>query len=116
MSDDWYYAEDDHHVGPLSLQQLIEALQPMQRWDDALVWRDGFPDWKRAGDLPELKSTHAGPPPLPAKQKQTPGWHAIIAIIFLGSVASRAGMNELGKVCAERREMRRRAKLAGSGS
>ena len=30
---------------------------------DVLVWRDGFPDWKRAGDLPELWSQPGPPPP-----------------------------------------------------
>jgi hypothetical protein len=110
MSDDWYYAENDHYVGPLSIQQLEEVLGSIQSWGDTLVWRSGFADWKRADHVPELTAMRRSPPPVPKMKKQVPLWHAIIAILFLGSVASRVGINEIALASSERRRMRQSAK------
>jgi hypothetical protein len=67
VSDTWYYADHGGHVGPLTLQEIKVALPTLPNAKDVLVWRDGFPDWTRAGDVPELRAGTIVPPPLPAK-------------------------------------------------
>jgi hypothetical protein len=62
------YADDTGHVGPLTLQQLKDALSAFSD-TDVLVWCDRFDDWKPAKDVPELKSQTAFPPPLPMSGK-----------------------------------------------
>jgi uncharacterized membrane protein YhaH (DUF805 family) len=69
MSDTWYYADQGQRVGPVPSQDLKAALTRMANGREVLVWRDGFPDWKRAGDVPELWSqplagAYAAPPVL----------------------------------------------------
>jgi hypothetical protein len=54
VSDDWYYLSSQEHVGPLSLEELKDILAGFQNRKDVFVWREGFPNWERAGDLPEL--------------------------------------------------------------
>jgi hypothetical protein len=67
-SDIWYVAYRQGQIGPLSLQELKEKLATVSNAGDVLVWRNGFPDWKRAQDVSELKGQTIEPPPLP-----TPG-------------------------------------------
>jgi hypothetical protein len=67
VSDIWYYADERGQIGPLTLQQLRETLATLSNAKDVLVWCDGFPDWKRAGDVSELRAQTVVPPPLPAK-------------------------------------------------
>jgi hypothetical protein len=61
MSDVWYYAEDGRKAGPFTLEGLKAELVQKQSPQDILVWQDGYPDWKRAGDVAELSRTL--PPP-----------------------------------------------------
>ena len=63
MSDGWYYAGEGHAVGPVTLTELRATLGRLPTSTDVLVWRDGFQDWKKATDVPEL--TPRKPPPLP---------------------------------------------------
>ena len=70
MSDTWYYAVHGDRTGPVTFQQLRDALARLPNTGDVLVWRDGFPDWKRVGDVPELRSQAAAPPLPPT---HTPG-------------------------------------------
>jgi hypothetical protein len=67
MSDIWYYA-DDHvgSVGPLTFEELRGTLATVSNAKHVLVWSDGFPDWKRAKDVPGL-IVQAMPPPLPPR-------------------------------------------------
>jgi uncharacterized membrane protein YhaH (DUF805 family) len=75
MSDTWYYADQGRRSEPVTTQDLRNALARLPNARDVLVWRDGFPDWKRAGDVPELWAqpagapfgSPAGPGPLPAQ-------------------------------------------------
>src|SRR5262245_31116001 len=62
MSDTWYYADQGKRSGPVSLQDLRNALARMPNAPEVLVWRDGFPDWKKAGDIPELRPAGMAPP------------------------------------------------------
>jgi len=65
VSDVWYYAEGGKTFGPLPLRDLQQALAGQSNPDEVLVWTVGFADWKRAGDLLELRSLTLRPPPLP---------------------------------------------------
>jgi uncharacterized membrane protein YhaH (DUF805 family) len=63
MSDAWYYADkSQQRVGPVPLQQLRDVLAKIPNARDTYVWRDGFPDWKKAGDVAELWPAAAQPP------------------------------------------------------
>jgi hypothetical protein len=61
-TNDYYLGVNGERRGPLTLEQLrnqqITATTP--------VWKPGFPGWKTAGELPELRDLlGAEPPPLP---------------------------------------------------
>lgn len=59
MSREWWYGRDGQNVGPLTLEELQAhlALSP-----GTLVWREGWPGWKAAGEVAEVAST---PPVVP---------------------------------------------------
>ena len=60
----YFYARDAERVGPVGLDELRRAgLRPA-----TLVWYEGLPDWKPAGELPELSDLFAAqaPPPMPS--------------------------------------------------
>jgi hypothetical protein len=65
MSDNWYYAVDDGTVGPVTLRELKDALATFINPRDVHVWCAGFSDWKRAGDVEDLKESFR--PRLPPK-------------------------------------------------
>jgi PH (Pleckstrin Homology) domain-containing protein/uncharacterized protein DUF4339 len=65
VSDHWYYSDDDGRVGPVTLKQLKEALATFASPEDIHVWCAGFPDWKLAGDVPDLNELF--PPRFPPK-------------------------------------------------
>jgi uncharacterized protein DUF4339 len=54
VSDGWYYLSSRGHIGPLSLEELKETLAGFQNRKDVLVWSEGFPNWERAENVPEL--------------------------------------------------------------
>lgn len=68
MSESWYYADDKGAVGPMSLDALNGTLTTLANVGDMLVWREGFTDWRRVGDVPELRKAPV-PPPLPRQSK-----------------------------------------------
>jgi hypothetical protein len=51
MSDVWYYADQGGRSGPVTLQGLKDALALVPDPESVFVWREGFPYWKRAGDV-----------------------------------------------------------------
>jgi uncharacterized membrane protein YhaH (DUF805 family) len=51
---DWYYAEAQEVMGPISHDQLIALLNSVSRPVDVLVWQNGFEEWTKVGDLPQL--------------------------------------------------------------
>jgi hypothetical protein len=62
MSDVWYYADGGGgQDGPFTFGELKAALASMSNPKDVLVWRDGFPDWMSAEDVPELSGSKSGP-------------------------------------------------------
>ena len=66
---EYYILNGSEQQGPLPIEQLRGRVTPQ-----TLVWREGLPDWIRAGDLPELSGLlvpeGAVPPPT---QGQTVG-------------------------------------------
>lgn len=66
---EYYILNGSEQQGPLPIEQLRGRVTPQ-----TLVWREGLPDWIRAGDLPELSGLFvpegAVPPPT---QGQTVG-------------------------------------------
>ena len=50
----WYYAAGKESVGPISVQDLEAALRRLPNWKEVPVWREGFSDWKKAGEVSEL--------------------------------------------------------------
>jgi hypothetical protein len=68
----WYYAKEDSAVGPLSLTDMTAILSSVASPTNVLVWRDGFPDWVRAGNVPEIAPRLVKPPPLPGSMPHLP--------------------------------------------
>ena len=70
VSDTWYFSNGKDQVGPLGLEALKATLATYDNARDLLVWRQGFAEWKRATDVPELGATPITPPPLPGEEKK----------------------------------------------
>jgi hypothetical protein len=101
----WYYADQRGPAGPLTLKALKETLATLPNSSDMLVWREGFPGWKKAADVVELRVQTVTPPlpPEPPAMKaaearndlQSGMTHAIMIALTAGaalvlSVASEA--------------------------
>jgi GYF domain 2 len=67
VSDGWHYAEGRKTVGPLTLTEMQRVLSKVSDPHNLLVWKAGFEDWKRAGNVPELAKLSYKPPPLPGQ-------------------------------------------------
>ena len=61
----WYYAAGTQSVGPMSLQDLEAALRRLPNWKEVPVWREGFSEWKKAGDVPDLFNNSGRPTAVP---------------------------------------------------
>ena len=124
----WYYADRNERIGPLTLEELKGTLQTLANPADVLVWCEKFSDWRRAGDVSELRVQVIVPPPLPPRPPPLPReqtapeandyngtaptwdvkwWWVIVAFVFLGSVGSRVGREEMERVAAWRRMIRK---------
>jgi GYF domain 2 len=67
VSDGWHYAEGQKTVGPLTLTEMQRVLSKVAEPRNLLVWKAGFEEWKRAGNVPELAQLIYKPPPLPGQ-------------------------------------------------
>lgn len=63
MSGNWYYAQGQQRVGPMTLDQLIAQL-PTIGGNEALVFGPGMKQWARAGDVPQIAEAMGGMIPL----------------------------------------------------
>lgn len=65
---EYYILNGSEQQGPYTIDQLRGRVTPQ-----TLVWREGLPDWIRAGDLPELSGLLApeGTVPTPAQGQIT---------------------------------------------
>jgi hypothetical protein len=64
----WWYAERDETKGPVSFEELVQALKRHAQADDVLVWTEGYKNWLRAGDVQVLNRLLVRPPPLPNRK------------------------------------------------
>ena len=53
----WYYADSEHQLGPLTLDELREMLTSNSNANEVFVWCARFADWKQVGDVPEVKAS-----------------------------------------------------------
>lgn len=65
----WWYANGSQQQGPVSREELIRIAQSGGLEPDALVWREGLPEWVAASSMRELQpaaapETPAAPPPV----------------------------------------------------
>lgn len=56
----WYIVVDGEQKGPLPPIQLSQLFAKGSVGLDSYVWREGFDDWKVAGDVPELAQIFGG--------------------------------------------------------
>ena len=59
MADNWYAQRDGRQVGPMPREKLAAALEGGRMSLDDLVWREGWPQWRPAGDVAELAAVDA---------------------------------------------------------
>ncbi|WP_128935789.1 DUF4339 domain-containing protein [Bradyrhizobium zhanjiangense] len=112
MSGAWYYADYKGQIGPITLQELKDTLARMSEPENVLVWRDGFTDWVRAGDVPEFRSETSRPPQLPTDQMPTwrvKWWWYPIPFISLG-IGSQVGRKVMIWNSAQRRKLNQKRK------
>jgi len=67
----YYFIEGKSKAGPISLDLLFNY--PI--FKETLVWREGFSDWKEAGDVPELIDIIKEPPSPDLKPQSPPPIH-----------------------------------------
>ena len=65
----WHVELDGVEAGPLTLAELGRYVEAGRVDPSTLVWRDGFRDWRPAGEIPEIDALFAAPP-IPAKRTQ----------------------------------------------
>jgi GYF domain 2 len=113
MSEVWFYVDSERAIGPLTLLELMGTLRKLPNWTDTLVWRAGVPDWKKAGDISELRMRMATPPPVPKTHLAAPmptwrvrWWWYPVALFFFGSIGNRYGRKAMAWVTAERQAAR----------
>jgi len=51
----WFFAQGTQRRGPVPFQGLVETVLAQPDPRAVLVWRKGFADWTRAGDVPEVE-------------------------------------------------------------
>ncbi len=61
----YYAAEGNQQIGPLSLEELIGRIEAGETGADDLVWKSGLESWAPALTFPELADALSGPPALP---------------------------------------------------
>jgi hypothetical protein len=62
----WYYADYEGQVGPLTLEKMRNIIPKFPEPASVLVWRVGFANWARAGDVAELSDQTSQPPRPPS--------------------------------------------------
>lgn len=66
----WHYAEGENTFGPVDLKEIQVVFSKISDPRNLLVWKAGFKDWERAGNVPELAGLIYKPPPLPQTSQQ----------------------------------------------
>jgi hypothetical protein len=91
VTKEWYFQEGHKHVGPIAAAALKKLAESGRITSETLVWRNGTPEWVKAGTvrgLIERSLPSPAPPPLvsPAGEDTDPAtiydvWHPIDALV-----------------------------------
>jgi GYF domain 2 len=88
MTDGWHYVEGERTVGPIDLREMQIVLSKISDPRNLWVWKIGFKDWERAGNVQELAEfIYNPPPPLPQMTHRWPWtsqgmWRSAVFIII----------------------------------
>ena len=112
MSDVWYYADTETSVGPLTIVELKKTLRMLPNPNDVLVWCADFTEWKKAGEIAELRTRTPPPVPSSTNNDRTPTWRVRwwwypVALCFFGSIGNRYGREGMAWISSERAKNRR---------
>jgi Interferon-induced transmembrane protein/GYF domain 2 len=55
----WYFSKNGTQLGPVSIDELKSKLASGEISTTDMVWREGFPDWRKAAEISELFSSPA---------------------------------------------------------
>lgn len=72
MSAQWFYRRDGQQFGPVSSRKLYRLVQSGEVGADDMLWREGLPGWRRAGESKTLFGTAAAPDKRMRKQRHKP--------------------------------------------
>ena len=62
----WWFAENGQQVGPVTLEQLSQAVGAGRLAPATLVWSQGMASWQPAQQTPQVAGLFgAAPPPVP---------------------------------------------------
>ncbi|NBT14300.1 MAG: DUF4339 domain-containing protein, partial [Planctomycetia bacterium] len=59
VTDEWFYRRDGQQFGPVSSRKLLRLVLRGEVGADDMLWREGMPGWRRAGDSKTLFGTAA---------------------------------------------------------
>lgn len=62
MEADWYYAEGDNSVGPISIEEITRRIRQSTS-PSHLVWKPGLPEWTDASTLVDFSMAFQTPKP-----------------------------------------------------
>ncbi len=64
LPEEWYLSDSRGQFGPMDFAELVARIKRGEPDHDAVVWRDGFDDWKLIDRVPELRAyaKHLPPP------------------------------------------------------
>ena len=65
----YHIAVNGQATGPFDLAVLAQMMSVGQFTADSLVWKSGMAQWKKAGEVDELKSLFPAMPPIPSSEK-----------------------------------------------
>lgn len=91
MTKEWYFQEGDNRIGPIAAAALKKLAESGRITPETLVWRNGTPEWVKAGTIRGLITTSippAAPPPLDSPSREDTDeatlydvWHPIDALV-----------------------------------
>ena len=91
MTKEWYFQEGDKRIGPIAAAALKKLAESGRITPETLVWRNGTPEWVKAGTIRGLITTSippAAPPPLDSPSREDTDeatlydvWHPIDALV-----------------------------------
>jgi hypothetical protein len=63
MREDWFYSGPEGRFGPMGLRELRKTIATHPSGENLFVWREGFVDWVRVGDVKDVLADMAMTPP-----------------------------------------------------